>query len=168
MTQMKSMADTSVRPGQSAGASLGEIGLSSFVPYLLNRIASRWNLELQDSLRKQGLNTVRMRALAVLTIKNGVSIKELIELTVIEQSTLSRALDALERQGLIDRVASKDDRRVRTIFITDAGRAAFEAIWPDMFREYEAMLDGLDREERLTLIRSLHKILQNFGVRDPG
>ena len=168
MAQTDRVVQPRTQTGQPAGPSLGEIGLSGFVPYLLNRVAARWNLRLQDSLRKQGLNTVRMRALAVLTIKDGLSIKELIELTVIEQSTLSRALDAMEAQGLIVRVPSQEDRRVRTISITDRGRAAFEDIWPDMVREYEAMLQGLDAEERRVLIRSLHKILQNFGVGDPG
>ena len=148
--------------------SLGEIGLSSFVPYLMNRIASCWNMEIQDSLRKQNLNTVRMRALAVLTIKNGLSIKELIHLTVIEQSTLSRALDAMEKSALIERVESQEDRRVRTIYITDKGRDAFMSVWPDMFREYEGMFAGIDEAERAALIQTLHKILKNLGVRAPG
>lgn len=156
------------RSSDASQPSLGEIGLSAFVPYLLNRIASSWNLELQDALRRQKLNTVRMRTLAVLTIKNGLSIKELINLTVIEQSTLSRALDALEKQALIERVAGEDDRRVRTVSITDKGREAFASLWPDMYHEYENMLAGIDEGERLALIRTLHKILQNFGVKEPG
>ncbi|WP_299351096.1 MarR family transcriptional regulator [uncultured Shimia sp.] len=156
------LADVGVEP------SLGEIGLSSFIPYLLNRISSSWNMELQDPLRRQKLNTVRMRTLAVLTIKNGLSIKELIQLTVIEQSTLSRALDALENQGMIERIASEDDRRVRTIHITEDGRASFARLWPDMHREYQDMLAGIDEDERLALIQTLHKILKNFGIREPG
>ncbi|WP_127114387.1 MarR family winged helix-turn-helix transcriptional regulator [Shimia sediminis] len=154
--------------GQSDQPSLGEIGLSSFVPYLLNRIASSWNMEIQDTLRKQNLNTVRMRALAVLTVKNGLSIKELIHLTVIEQSTLSRALDALEKLEMIERIASKDDRRVRTIYITDKGRDAFSNVWPDMFFEYNDMFAGIDDTERARLVQTLHKILNNLGVKDPG
>ena len=163
---MASGAETAETRG--AEPSLGEIGLSSFVPYLMNRIASSWNMEIQDSLRKESLNTVRMRALAVLTIRNGLSIKELIQLTVVEQSTLSRALDAMEAQGLIERVESDEDRRVRTIYITDKGREAFESVWPDMFRVYESMFDGIDDAERAALIQSLHKILKNLGVRVPG
>lgn len=166
MTLKRHAAGSGVQSGQEP--SLGEIGLSAFVPYLLNRISSSWNLELQDALRRQKLNTVRMRALAVLTIKNGLSIKDLIQLTVIEQSTLSRALDTLEKQGLIERVASSEDRRVRTIFITEAGRQAFAGLWPDMFREYEALLAGIDEDERLLLIGLLHKVLRNLGVKDLG
>lgn len=142
--------------------SLGEIGLSSFLPYLLNKIAANWNLGLQEDLRKEGLNTVKMRILAVLTISNGLSIKDLVQLTVIEQSTLSRALDAMEAQRLIGRRLLSSDKRVRAIFITELGRATYERIWPRIFSNYQMMLNGIEESERLILVSLLSRLLRNL------
>ena len=142
--------------------SLSEIGLSKFLPYLVNRVASSWNMSLQSSLRKDGLNTVRMRTLAVLTVSDGISIKELIDLAVVEQSTISRALDAMEEQGLIERIASEADKRIRTIYITDKGRKVFEDFWPSMFNKYQHLMNGVSEEEQDALMGTLNKILDNL------
>ena len=46
---------------------LGEIGLSNFAPYLMNRIMGRYNADLRQEMGKLGLTTPKMRALAVLS-----------------------------------------------------------------------------------------------------
>ena len=79
--------------------SLAEIGLNYFVPYLMNRIAATWNTELAGDLKTFDLTTPQMRVLAVLSINSGLTINELSVLTVTEQSTMSRTLDALEERA---------------------------------------------------------------------
>ena len=79
---------------------LGEIGLDHFAPYLLNRIVARWNADLAAELKEHDLNTIQMRTLAVLSLMSGATVNELSVYTVTEQSTMSRALDGMERDGL--------------------------------------------------------------------
>ncbi|MEO4001422.1 MarR family transcriptional regulator [Mesorhizobium sp. CAU 1732] len=146
--------------------SLGEIGLQQFAPYLMNRIMGRYNHTLRDELSSAGLTTPKMRALAILSIMDGLKINELAVYAVVEQSTLSRSLDALETEGLIRREAPSDDNRVRHIFITDLGRGTFSALWPTMFRSSEAMFTGIDVEERERFVGTLHKILRNIRKHD--
>ena len=88
---------------------LGEIGLTHFAPYLMNRSMGRYNASLRDEMAAMGLTTPKMRALAVLSVVEGPLIRELAVYTVTEQSTLSRALDALEREGLVRREADPVD-----------------------------------------------------------
>ena len=76
---------------------LGEIGLENFPPYLMNRIMGRYNAALRDEMANLGLTTPKMRTLAVLSVIDGLLIRELAIYAVVEVSTLSRALDALER-----------------------------------------------------------------------
>jgi DNA-binding MarR family transcriptional regulator len=141
---------------------LGEIGLSNFAPYLMNRIMGRYNASLRDEMGKLGLSTPKMRALAVLAVVDGIQSRQLAVYAVVEQSTLSRALDALTAEGLVRRESDPADSRATRIHITDAGRAAFEALWPRMAESYGRMFRGIPEDERRAFVATLQKILANI------
>lgn len=141
---------------------MGEIGLNQFAPYLLNRISARWNADIADALKTQNMTTAQMRLLAVLSVNSGLTVNELSVLTVTEQSTMSRTLDALEDQGMIRRQARSDDMRVREVHILDAGRAAFAQIWPTVHAQYAKLFEGVSADEHQAFVGTLHKMLRNI------
>lgn len=141
---------------------LGEIGLANFAPYLMNRIMGRYNASLRDEMAELGLTTPKMRALAVLSVIDGPLIRELAVYAVVEQSTLSRALDQLSAEGLIRRETDTSDSRGTRVFVTDAGRAAFEMLWPHMAESYARMFRGIPEEERRVFVGTLQKMLRNI------
>ena len=143
-------------------STLGQIGLQQFAPYLMNRIMGRYNANLREVLRKHDLTIPQVRTLAVLSVMDGLTINDLSVYTVIEQSTLSRTLDALERQGLVRREQGVADSRVRHVFLTDEGRTEFGRAWPFMHDEFDRMFDGVDDTEYAALIGTLHKMLKNI------
>jgi DNA-binding MarR family transcriptional regulator len=152
------------RPGPDGlvRPTMGEIGLNQFAPYLMNRIAARWNATMAEELRAFDMTTAKMRALAILSITSGLTINELSVFTVTEQSTMSRTLDALEDQGLIRRQQRAEDMRVREVHITEAGRAAFAEVWPGMYDRFVQMFDGVEEEEYRAFTATLHKVLRNI------
>ncbi|WP_372893384.1 MarR family winged helix-turn-helix transcriptional regulator [Rhodosalinus sp.] len=150
------------RPGET----LGEMGLFSFVPYLMNRIMGRYNADLQGELRALGMTTVKMRTLAVLAVVPGLTINELSVYAVTEQSTMSRTLEALEQAGLVRREGRASDGRVREIYLTEAGRAEFDRAWPAMYAGYQRMFAGIPEEERQAFTGTLQKILRNIRQHD--
>ncbi|RGP36536.1 MarR family winged helix-turn-helix transcriptional regulator [Pseudotabrizicola alkalilacus] len=141
---------------------LGEIGLTNFAPYLMNRIMGRYNASLRDEMVGLGLTTPKMRALAVLSVIEGPLIRELAVYSVVEQSTLSRALDQLATEGLIRRETDAVDSRATRIFITEAGRAAFETLWPHMSEAHARMFRGVSAEEQRAFVGTLQKMLTNI------
>ncbi|WP_349372045.1 MarR family transcriptional regulator [Salinarimonas sp.] len=145
---------------------MGEIGLSSFAPYLLNRIAARWNADMAEALRAFDMTTTKMRVLAVLSISSGLTVNDLSVFAVTEQSTMSRTLDALEEQGFIRRRPREGDLRVREIFITEQGRAAFDEVWPMMYDKFSDMFEGVDAAEYQAFVSTLHKVLANVRKHD--
>ena len=145
---------------------LGEIGLQQFAPYLMNRIMGRYNASLRDEMAALGLTTPKMRSLAVLTVIDGIQIRRLAVYAVVEQSTLSRTLDSLEADGLIRRESDPQDSRGTHIYITEAGRTAFERLWPAMARSYARMFHGIPREERAAFVGTLQKMLANIRKHD--
>ena len=62
---------------KSSTQTLGEIGLDNFATYLMNRIAARYNAQMSEQISNLGLNTLKMRALAVLSIIESPLISEL-------------------------------------------------------------------------------------------
>ena len=143
-------------------ARLGEIGLFNFAPYLMNRIMGRYNASLRDEMGDLGLSTPKMRALAVLSVMDGLLIGELAIYAVVEQSTFSRALDQLVADGLVRRAADTNDSRATRVFITDTGRGAFETLWPHMAATYTRMFRGISDTERAAFVGTLQKMLINI------
>ncbi len=143
---------------------LGEIGLINFAPYLMNRIMGRYNASLREDIADLGLTTPKMRALAVLSLVEGPLVGELAVLTVTEQSTLSRALDQLQTDGLIRRVTDSNDSRAIRVFVTDQGREAFDRLWPRMAEAHAHMFRDVGEEERRAFVATLQKMLTNIRV----
>ena len=143
-------------------ARLGDIGLGNFAPYLMNRIMGRYNASLRAEMADLGLSTPKMRALAVLSVMDGLLIGELAVYAIVEQSTLSRALDQLVTDALVRREADAADSRATRVFITDAGRATFEVLWPQMHATYARMFRGISDDERHAFVGTLQKMLINI------
>ncbi|MBS3650501.1 MarR family transcriptional regulator [Pseudaminobacter sp. 19-2017] len=154
--------DQSVQPRRQRTATLGQIGLQQFAPYLMNRIMGRYNATLRDEFRTRGLTIVQVRTMAVLSVIEGVTVNDLSVYTVIEQSTLSRTLDTLEAQGFVRREQGETDSRVRKLYLTDDGRAEFGRAWPAMHDAFEAMFDDIDDAEYAGFIATLQKMLKNI------
>jgi len=132
----------------------------------MNRIMGRYNASLRAEMAELGLSTPKMRALAVLSVIDGMQISQLAVYSVIEQSTLSRALDALVADGLVRREPDPEDSRATRIHITDAGRAAFDRLWPQMAKVYAQMFQGIDDAQKRAFVGTLQTILANIRKHD--
>ena len=49
----------------------------------------------------------------------------------LSRSGLTRLLDRMERDGLVERNLRRDDRRQFDVAITGQGRGVFDRVWPD-------------------------------------
>ena len=103
-----------------------------------------------------------MRALAVLSAVDGMLISELAVYAVVEQSTLSRALEQLNSDGLIKREIDIIDTRATRVYLTRLGSDAFRSLWPDMLNSYNEMFNEIDDAEKSQFIITLQKILKNI------
>lgn len=137
-------------------------GLSQFAPYLINRIAHRYNQTLSDSVTAIGLTIPKMRVLAALATMGELTVNELSVVAVAEQSTMSRTLDQMERDSFILRVISETDSRARVISLTDVGLAAYREVWPQMSVAEDALFEGMDDKTRRAFLHTLSQIMANI------
>ena len=122
----------------------------------------RYNASLRAEMAGLGLTTPKMRALAVLSVVEGPLIRELAVYTVTDPSTLSRALDQLQAEGLIRREVDASDSRAVRVFINDPGRIVFETLWPQMATAQARMFRGIPEDERRAFVGTLQKMLTNI------
>ena len=140
----------------------GDHWLGNFVPYLIYRITNKLNQRLRKSLRKSGINVARWRVMSVLKDKSALNMGEIVAATIIEQPTVSRIVDQLEREGLAVRKADDKDSRYVQVMLTDEGEAAFAEIYPLATRHQEKALQGFSDEDIQVLTGLLQRILKNI------
>jgi DNA-binding MarR family transcriptional regulator len=75
-----------------------------------------------------------------------------------DKTRIIRTLDDLQDDGYIERRPDPDDRRVRLLAITDAGRRVKDAVQDEIQRGEERWLGELGVEERRTFLRALERL----------
>ena len=80
-----------------------------------------------------------------------------------DKTRIIATLDHLQRTGLIERTPDPDDRRVRLLAITEAGRAVKDAAQADVQRGEERWLGELAADERRVFLDVLRRLTQDHG-----
>lgn len=100
------------------------------------REAQRLTRAYDEKLRPFGLTVNQFSMLTTLILAGPLSVAELAEHLGIDRTTLTRNLAVGEKNGFVETVTG-DDRRVRLVEITRAGRALADQALP-AWREAQA------------------------------
>lgn len=144
----------------------GDKWLQQFVPYLLYRITNQMTRRLRGRLRESGINISRWRVLAVLRANGEMSLGQIVELTAMDQPSISRVVTQLESDGLVLRKSSAIDSRFVHVSLTHGGEAAFEGIYPTAQKHQEQALAGFSKKEVAALTEFLQRIQENIDAKD--
>ena len=104
--------------------------LEHHIFYWLTQIIGRRNRLLAPALKPFGLRVPEWRVLASLFGRHKASFKELAGLASFDQTTLSRTIDRMVKDGLVTRLSDVDDMRVTRLALTAKGEALFHDLWP--------------------------------------
>jgi DNA-binding MarR family transcriptional regulator len=86
------------------------------------RQAARFVTQLYDRhLARVGLKTTQFSIMCRLRRRKWMTMKELADSMVMERTSLVRAIQPLQRDGLVFTEASRSNRRVLTVMLTSAG-----------------------------------------------
>ncbi|WP_293775891.1 MarR family transcriptional regulator [uncultured Oxalicibacterium sp.] len=137
----------------------------------LSRLAYHIQKRTQDQLnavmKQYGLTTVGYTVLMVLYGSEDETQRasELSEACSEKPANLTRICDDLEKQGLIQRRFSVEDRRSVVISLTEAGRKHVEDVSPDYWKLLHQTYDGITESDQKKLEALLRKQLTNMGER---
>lgn len=122
-------------------------------------VARRWRSLLDEHLRSIGQSAARMEALGA--IMNSPSLPAQVEIARrlrIEGPTMTRMLDTLEKDGLVERLPDPKDRRTKQLRLTPQGERALEQIFEiaDVLRD--RLLDGISAQQIEAQSQFLHQL----------
>ena len=102
--------------------------------------------EIRTRLRERfGISLARFDYMAQLyRYKSGLKMRALSRYLMVTGGNVTGLTDELEGDGLVERIASPDDRRAWIVCLTAKGRSAFEAMAQEHEQWILALFEGLD------------------------
>ena len=151
---------------KSAAGNDATLDLFKFVPFRLNRLAAEVSAALASEYRERyGLDIPEWRVLATLGFRNqACSAQYISHCTRTHKSTISRAVTALMKRRLVERVENQDDRREFRLRMTPKGSALYQQLIPRLLRREQQILSCLSAQQRKDFAGLLGKIEKSLGL----
>ena len=133
------------------------------VNYQLIQLMKEHRQRAEEALSQLGLHVSQELVLFVLWREEGLSQSELAARLRVELPTLTKAVQRMERAGLLIRQADEKDTRVSRVYLTEKGRALYApalTIWHDVEAR---MLHGMTEIEQAFLRRLLQQMVSNLS-----
>ena len=112
--------------------------------------------------RQFGISRAQWVVLMRLDRSEGLKQSELAEILDLAPISLTRLLDRLAENGLIERRDDPNDRRANRLYLTPAARPLIEQLSKLGNEMMETVLDGLDGKANERLLRDLTQLKDNL------
>jgi DNA-binding MarR family transcriptional regulator/GNAT superfamily N-acetyltransferase len=123
-----------------------------------NRFYTRRIGVLRPDFLGSEFSLTEVRVLYELAHREQATASELVKELELDPGFVSRLLKSFERQGLVERQQSRDDKRARIITLTTVGRQRFASLDARQVSEVEDMLRGLSEEKQRHLLSALRTV----------
>ncbi len=134
--------------------------VDGYLLYLLAAASHALSSEFHVEVKAQGVKVQTWRVLACLIDRPGLMLTELAQFVLLEQSHLTKIIDQLQADGLVDKQHDTADRRKIKIYITDRGRELVEPLIPRAKSHAQRATAILTRNEEKNLKSILHKLIR--------
>jgi DNA-binding MarR family transcriptional regulator len=124
----------------------------------LKAFNARVHLLLNDAMKAQGATAARSKLLLYIDRQTNVRSTDITRTFGLAPRTVTEAIDGLERDGYLRRETVENDRRARTLVLTESGRAVAKQIAPLRDIWLERIFGVLADDERDELSRLLDKL----------
>lgn len=138
------------------------IELEYIFPIINGKVSMAINRKLYRNFRKEGIDITpeQWTVLSFLWREDGISQQTLCDATFKDKPSMTRLVDNLAKQGLVERRTAPNDRRSNLIFLTAKGRSIEGKANAAVNETMKFAFAGID-EEGLSLVRQLLKIVFN-------
>jgi DNA-binding MarR family transcriptional regulator len=134
------------------------------IAFLLSQLGYHSSRRWKARLAPLGLDPRQVMVLRHLAADGGRSQQALGDALQIPPSRMVALVDALEQRGLLMRRPSPNDRRVRTLHLTQAGRQLLGEVMKISAEHEQQLCTGLRPAEREQLIRLLNRLAAGQGL----
>lgn len=131
----------------------------------------RWRSLIDEHLRDKGHSASRLEAMAAIAYSPAATTQIQVAKRIgIEGPTLTRTLDMLEGDGLVERLPDPKDRRNKHMRLTPAGCEALAEMFEVTQRLREQLLDGVQASDISQTDQFLDILIDRIegGLSEPG
>jgi DNA-binding MarR family transcriptional regulator len=163
------LAKSERKPSEWTGEALERVfglGHPEYLFYLLLQADRRREAAFSEALKGAGLTIPKWRALAVIRRLGDCAMSELAQLSAVDRTTLTRTVDQLVKDGLVERKASAADRRLILLSLTPKGLETVDRGRYVNQAQNRKFLAGIPEDQARACVRVLQQIVDN-QIADP-
>lgn len=138
----------------------------AFIPLIQELAGAYQAFSLYDAegLRTSGSNLTPSQARVIFTIggTDGMTCKDIGDITLITKGTLTGVIDRLEEKGLVERWSVEGDGRKTIVALTRRGERVYESEYPRHIAFLKEKFEKLGARDRKQAIALLEKIRALF------
>lgn len=113
---------------------------------------------LNDRILDSPVSLTEARVLFEIKVRPHCKAKDLMDLLCIDRGYLSRLLAKLEKRGWVIREVSSEDRRVRVLQLTKAGRDLVADLERRSESQVQGIIEPLSAAEKAELVSAMERI----------
>ena len=139
--------------------------LEEVIYFLLDRTIRRAKQFSQKEFAQRdfGVTVDQWVILKRISESNGVSQVDISESTYKDPAAITRIIDFLVKENLVERRMNEDDRRKFDVNLTSKGKTTVDKILPVVIEIRKAGLQGIEQKELENLKTTLNKIHENMS-----
>jgi MarR family transcriptional regulator, transcriptional regulator for hemolysin len=134
--------------------------------FLLSDVMRLMRRDFQRRMRGHRLTLAQWRALAQISLNEGINQARLADNLEIQPITLARVIDKLEEAGWVERRRDPRDRRAVCLHVTAKAQPLISLMWDKATRSRELAQAGLPPGTRERLIDILRHMKRNLAAAD--
>ncbi len=140
-----------------------DFDLSKCIGFVTTSAIKTITKDFNRRLEKYGSTRIQWIALYfLLTADKAMSQKELAALMNIQDPSIARLIDRMERDGLLHRIENPKDKRMKFLELTETGQLKAEALMPYGQEFSDLLLEDITDEEVEIFQKVLKKMLNNI------
>ncbi len=135
--------------------------LEDCVAYIASNAMKKVSSVFNELLKKNGSTRVQWTAIYYIANHEGINQSDLAKKMNIQTPTIVRLIDRLERENIVERFSSSDDRRILKLRCTGKGLELHQKLLPLGESFSDQITEELSEDEINTFIRVLSKLAAN-------
>lgn len=125
----------------------------------VRRTSEQWKKQMEKVFKQHQLNSIEFDILATLRRSQApLTPTELYQTLMLSSGVMSTRIESLVQRGLLQRLASEEDRRSCRVELTEQGMTLIDPVVNEHVQNMEQMLSPLNKKEREQLAELLKKL----------
>jgi DNA-binding MarR family transcriptional regulator len=134
------------------------------IAFLLSQVGILASQRFAHRIAEAGLHPPQFRVMNMVDAAEGCSQQAIAEAIGAPPSRMVAIVDELEDRGLVERRPHPSDRRVRALYLTDAGHRTLAQGRKIAAEHEEELMRGFSAADRKRLAAFLRKVVEEQGI----